>query len=130
MLAARRRNERRASRTAYCFIAAPVNWRELRTGVRVPQIPYLGACCRPRTHARKVLGLLALAFLAEANEKFPFIALLTNQNVYEFDRELENPGGTGPGVKPQHEGSAPYACRSPMLSRGASGDPRCFRRSS
>jgi hypothetical protein len=85
--------ERRASRTAYylnrrlgylALIATDVQF-PASVGVWVP-------VADPEREPRQVLELLALAFPGEVSEKYPFIALLTDQDVQEFERQLQSTG--------------------------------------
>jgi hypothetical protein len=90
--------ERRASKAAYYLNRAVGYLALMAQDIPFPAsvgiwVPVADAQREPW----KVMELLAAAFPGEVNERFPFIALLTDHDVIEFEDELCRRGLLAPG---------------------------------
>jgi hypothetical protein len=85
--------ERRASRTAY-YLNRRLGYLALvATRVRFPDsVGVWVPVADPEREPWKVVELLGLAFPGEIGTRFPFIALLTDHDVEEFENELRGRG--------------------------------------
>lgn len=95
-----KRAARTASRTAYYLNRAVGYLALIAQGVPFP--PSVGVwvpVADPERLPWQVLELLALAFPGEVSDRYPFIALLTDHDVEEFERELQSAGKLDPGAR-------------------------------